>query len=139
MGRLLTALIALSLLAAAGPDAAVKTPFAVTTRGLTFTEKVASVTVLPGADLDLRIAGDGGPYRVDAKTGTVSLTRNATWRWRAPSLPGLVPLTVDDGRGRKVMDLNVFVLVPIAEVRDGRLNGYRIGTYPEKTRPLGFV
>jgi hypothetical protein len=38
-----------------------------------------------------------------------------------------------------VHELNVFVLVPIGEVRDGRLNGYRIGTYPEKTRPLGFV
>jgi hypothetical protein len=139
MGRLLTALIALLILAAAGPDAAVKVPFSVTTRGLTFTEKVASVTVLPGADLDLRIAGDGGPYRVDAKTGTVSQTRNGTWRWRAPSLPGLVPLTVDDARGRKVMDVNVFVLVPIGEVKDGRLNGYRIGTYPEKTRPIGLV
>ena len=47
-------------------------PFSVTTRGLSFTEKVASVTVLPGADLDLDIAGDDGPYRVEAKDGTVS-------------------------------------------------------------------
>lgn len=139
MGRILIALIALLLLATAGPGAAVKAPFAVTTRGLTFTDKVASVTVLPGADLDLEIAGEDGPYRVDADTGAVSVRRNAIWRWRAPEQPGLVQLAVEDVRGRKVMDLNAFVLVPFDEVRDGRLNGYRIGTYPEKTRPAGFV
>lgn len=139
MGRLLISLIALLILATAGPGAAVKTPFAVTTRGLTFTEKVASITVLPGADLDLAIAGEDGPYRIDARTGTVAARRNASWRWRAPSQPGLVTLAVEDVRGRKVMDLNAFVLVPFDDVRDGRLNGYRIGTYPEKTRPAGFV
>jgi hypothetical protein len=137
--RGLGALTALLMLAGAAPGAAVKTPFAVTTRGLTFTDKVASVTVLPGADLDLAIAGDDGPYRVEARTGTVSVRRNAAWRWRAPALPGLAPLKVEDARGRTVMDLNVFVMVPFGEVRNGRLNGYRIGTYPEKTRPLGFV
>jgi hypothetical protein len=139
MGRLLSALAALLILAAAGSGAAAKTPFSIATRGLTFTDKVASVTVLPGTDLDLVIAGDDGPYRLESRTGTVSVRRAGAWRWRAPSLPGLVTLTVDDGRGRKVHELNVFVLVPIGEVRDGRLNGYRIGTYPEKTRPVGFV
>ena len=139
MGRILIALSALLILAAAGPGAAVKTPFEVTMRGLTFTEKVASVTVLPGADLDLEIEGHDGPYRVAADTGTVSVRRKAVWRWRAPAQPGLVKLAVEDARGRKVMDLNAFVLVPFDEVRDGRLNGYRIGTYPEKTRPIGFV
>jgi hypothetical protein len=29
--------------------------------------------------------------------------------------------------------------VPFDEVRDGRLNGYRVGRYPPKTQPLGFV
>jgi hypothetical protein len=100
---------------------------------------MASVTVLPSADLDLDVAGPDGPYRVATKVGTVSMRRPSIWRWRAPSLPGLVTLTVEDARGRRAIDLNVFVLVPFAEVRDGRLNGYRIGTYPEKTRPLGFV
>ena len=33
----------------------------------------------------------------------------------------------------------MFVMVPFEDVRDGRLNGYRIGTYPAKTQPLGFV
>jgi hypothetical protein len=139
VSRGLAALAALLILATAATRAAVEVPFAVTTRGLTFTQKVASVTVLPGADLDLEIAGKDGPYRLVAESGTVSVRRNSTWRWRAPSLPGLVELAVEDARGREVMDINAFVLVPFDEVRDGRLNGYRIGTYPEKTRPVGFV
>ena len=74
---------ALLILATAGTRAAVEVPFAVTTRGLTFTHKVASVTVLPGTDLDLEISGKDAPYRVVAKTGAVSARRHSTWRWRA--------------------------------------------------------
>ena len=33
----------------------------------------------------------------------------------------------------------MFVMVPFTDVRDGSLNGYRIGTYPAKTQPAGFV
>ncbi|MEO5819209.1 MAG: D-Ala-D-Ala carboxypeptidase family metallohydrolase [Vicinamibacteraceae bacterium] len=147
MGQFLSAAVALAiLLAAASPRADGKVPFSVTTRNLVFTEKVASVTVLPGADLDLQIAGSDGPYRVEAKTGRVEakvgiLTARhpITWRWRAPTAPGPATLTVEDARGRKVLDLHAFVMVPFGEVRDGRLNGYRIGSYPPKTQPLGFV
>ena len=127
MGHVLTAplaLIALLILAAAAPPrAAGKMPFSVTTRGLIFTDDVASVTVLPGADLDLEIAGDDGPYRVEASTGALSTRKPVIWRWRAPAVPGLVTLRVENVRGRKVMDLHVFVMVPFAAVRDGRLNG----------------
>jgi len=142
MGRFLIALVALVVLAAAPPRAADPIPFSLTTRGLVFTAKVASVTVLPGADLDLEIAGDDGPYRIEAKAGKLStLTRRpaGTWRWRAPADAGMTTLTVEDVRARKVLELHAFVMVPFESVRDGRLNGYRIGTYPAKTQPIGFV
>jgi hypothetical protein len=140
MGRFLVSWLALAILAGVAPaGVGGKMPFSVTTRGLTFTEDVASVTVLPGADLDLEIAGDHGPYRVEAPTGTLSTRRSVVWRWRAPAVPGQVTLTVEDARGRKALDLHVFVMVPFDDVRDGRLNGYRIGRYPPRTQPLGFV
>jgi hypothetical protein len=140
MGRFLSALAALLILAGAGaPPAAGRIPFSVTTRGLAFDDDVGSVTLLPGADLDVEIAGDDGPYRLEAKTGMLSAPRPGIWRWRAPGLPGLVTLAVRNARGRKVFDLRAFVLVPFDQVRGGRLNGYRVGTYPAKTQPLGFV
>jgi Peptidase M15 len=140
MGRLLSAVAALLIVAAAAPPrAAEKVPFAVRTRGLTFTEKVASLAVLPGAHVDLEIAGGDGPYRVETRDGSEQRRTTSTWRWRAPDVPGLATLTVRDARGGKAQALNVFVMVPFKEVRDGRLNGYRIGTYRAKTQPAGFV
>ncbi len=139
MGRFVTALLALTLLTTVPQRAAERTPFAVTTQGLTFTEKVASLTVLPGADLDLEVVGGDGPYRVDAQEGRVSKRTAATWRWRAPAVPGLSTVKIEDVRRRTALELHVFVMVPFDEVRNGRLNGYRIGTYPAKTQPLGFV
>ena len=140
MGRFLSAVAALLILAAAAPPrAAGKVPFAVRTRGLAFTEKVASLAVLPGATVDLEIEGGDGPYRVDTRDGSEQQRTASTWRWRAPDVPGLATLTVLDARGGKEQELNVFVMVPFEDVRDGHLNGYRIGTYPAKTQPEGFV
>jgi hypothetical protein len=139
MGRLIVVLVGLVCLAAVPPRAAEKVPFAVTVQGLTFTEKVGSLSVLPGGDLAFEIVGSDGPYRMEAKRGTLRTRTPATWRWQAPDVPGLATLHVEDARGRKTLEINVFVLVPFGEVRDGRLNGYRIGTYPAKTQPRGFV
>ena len=141
MSRGLGAVVALIILAAAAPPrAAEKVPFAVHTRGLTFSDKVASLTVLPGAHIDLEIAGGDGPYRLDAKGGGEERLTASTWRWRAPEVPGLATtLDVRDARGGKALELNVFVMVPFEYVRDGSLNGYRMGTYPAKTQPVGFV
>jgi hypothetical protein len=140
MGRFLSAVAALLILAAAAPPrAAEKVPFAVRTRGLTFTGKVGSLAVLPGATVDLEIAGGDGPYRVDTKDGSELQWTATTWSWRVSNVPGLATLTVLDARGGKALELNVFVMVPFTDVQGGHLNGYRIGKYPAKTQPLGFV
>ena len=139
VSRGLAALAALLILAAAPPRAVEKVPFALKTRGLTFTGKVASLTVMPGTSLDLAVEGGDGPYRVDTKDGSEQRRTVTTWRWRAPNVPGLATLTVLDARGGKAIELNVFVMVPFTDVRDGRLNGYRIGAYPARTQPAGFV
>ena len=139
MGRLLSLIVALLILAAAPPRAADKVPFAVRTGGLTFTDTVASLMVMPGAIVDFEIAGGDGPYRLDTKDGSEQRRTATTWRWRAPDVPGVAALTVLDARGGKALELNALVLVPFTDVRDGRLNGYRIGTYPAKTQPNGFI
>jgi len=140
MGRFLSAVAALIVLAFAVPPRAVgKVPFAVRTRGLTFTEKVASLMVLPGATVDLEIEGGDGPYHVDTRDGSEQQRSASAWRWRAPDVPRLETLTVLDAHGGKALVLNVFVLAPFTEVRNGRLNGYQIGAYPARTQPAGFI
>jgi hypothetical protein len=107
--------------------------------GLTFTGKVASLTVMPGEEVGLVIRGGGGPYRLDAEYGAAMPLDGGSWRWRAPEIPGVVELTVADARKATAITINAFVAVPFGRVENGRLRGYRIGRYPEKTRPDGFV
>lgn len=51
------------------------------------------------------------------------------WRWHTPAATGLQRLEIShrDGPGMK---LNLFVETPLDRVRDGTINGYRIGHYP---------
>ena len=147
MGRILSALLALAVLAGA-PDATTTAapattalPFVLKAKGLSFGEKVASLTVMPGEEVEFRIeGGQRGPYRLEAESGSVQPRGASAWRWRAPQTPGeLTTIRVADARKGREIDVNVFVLVPISEVKNGVLKGYRIGAYPEKTRPEGFV
>ncbi len=61
--------------------------------------------------------------------------------WRAPATPGLRTATVTlapERAGQKVetVTLKVFVMVPVSKVKNGYLNGYRIGQYPSPLRNL---
>lgn len=66
---------------------------------------------------------------------------------RAPERPGLEVMEIANEVTGEIARINVFTMVPGSAVRDGRLNGYRIGRYPaEPLRgldiyrpPQGFV
>jgi len=79
---------------------------------------------------------------------SVSLTVGAeTIRWTAPAKPGIYPMKyVRPSAPYDEIMLRAIVLVPSTEIKDGYLNGYRIGDYPQPlkgnpvyTRPRGFV
>lgn len=67
-------------------------------------------------------------------------------QWRAPKTPGLYTLeTTDKASGHKIQ-LSVFVLRPASEMKNGVLNGYKIGSYPQPLKglptyaaPKGFI
>jgi hypothetical protein len=136
MGRILIAFVALAALAGAAPRPA---PFAVRVEGFVFTEPVSSLTMLPGEEVGFVVEGGAGPYRLESKYGAAIQARGGAWRWRAPETPGLVEITVEDARRTTAMTINAFVMVPFGRVEKGRLRGYRIGSYPAKTQPEGFV
>ena len=48
---------------------------------------------------------------------------------KAPQEPGAYPVTIT-GPGGAAMTVTLFVLTPLSEAEDGRLEGYRVGTYP---------
>jgi len=97
------------------------------------TSRVLAVPVLPGEKLDVHLESrddsHGGGFLVRAPGGLPTVV-TGTWRWTAPAAPGLYPVAVTHRASGDSMTLNVFVMVPASEVRDGELNGYRIGSYP---------
>jgi hypothetical protein len=84
-----------------------------------------------------QIDGPGGlvPPFVPASAGR--------WEWIAPQQPGLYPIHVKNISTGESIRLHVFVMTPFNRVRQGMLNGYRIGNYPSARNgyalPKGFI
>lgn len=106
-------------------------------------------TVLPGEILNIQILGRPSQHDIAFETDvTVGvLSDNLKLSWKAPAEPGLYPIIIRDNENDEAMTINVFVLQPAKNIVDGKLNGYRIGAYPEKPlrgdsayqNPLGFI
>lgn len=90
---------------------------------------------LPGAQLSLEVQNkQGGDYRVFLGTELKSTFKPGTYSMAVPSKAGLHHVRIVDANNKVIIDLNVFVLVPITDKKDGYLKGFRIGNYPP---PLG--
>lgn len=111
--------------------------------------KVLGIFVLPGKKLKLEvlIPKTGDIYTVYATSGTLRQKKTTKWIWEAPKATGLYPLTIANTQTQETITLNVFVMVPFAQLKDGYLNGYRIGNYPPRKLkhffsykpPVGFI
>jgi hypothetical protein len=101
---------------------------------LTSPYRVLGIFVMPEESVAFGVPRRSGreTYRVEAAEGAVRKVKAGAWEWRAPGEPGLHPVRiVRESDGCEIL-LNAFVMVPLSEVRDGKLNGYRIGEYPAK-------
>jgi hypothetical protein len=145
--------VAVLLLAPAAPMRAEKfdtrtADFAVSYNGETSAYRDTSAFVLPRAAIAIQaVGGPPGDYVLTAKDGTAIQHGARKWHYTAPNRPGLYKLSLDGPAKKDGITLHVFVTVPASEVRNGLLNGYRIGQYPStplKGNPLykpprGFV
>lgn len=97
------------------------------------------VTVLPGDRFPLKAVTPGGkPVTVTwrAKGGSLAYGENMAV-WNAPLEPGAYPVTgtgLVAGRTTS-RTLTMVVTVPTSNVKNGKLNGYPIGTYPKGFGP----
>jgi hypothetical protein len=109
-----------------------KLSFSVTVRGETSSYRELALSLLPEAALSVAVAGGSSTasFEASASVGELRHTGPRKWEWTAPAAAGLYPLTIHSADTGDTMRLNVFVLVPLDRVRDGRLNGYRIDSYP---------
>lgn len=107
-----------------------------------------ATTVVP--DSTIRLAAETSPskrgYRVDAPASSIDSLSRSSWRFSAPSQPGLYPVVVTDTLSNASVRLQVFVLHPW-DYEGEWLNGVRIGNYEMTPRnswpvyepPEGFI
>lgn len=108
----------------------------------------SSAFVMPRAALQIRaIGGPPGEYSIKTDDGQLARRGPRSWQWDAPGTPGLFKLEVKGPPGTDTITLRAFVMVPAVAIKDGYLNGYRIGTYPDPPpsgnpryrAPRGFI
>ncbi|HTO55302.1 MAG TPA: D-Ala-D-Ala carboxypeptidase family metallohydrolase [Myxococcota bacterium] len=114
--------------------------FALAHGGVSSRLRVAFDALLPRQTLRISAHGRDGTALAISVTGAPGLSRTepGAWAYRAPAKPGsLARLRVTSAAAADEIALTVFVLVPRARIRDGRLNGYEIGRYPPPTEVQG--
>ena len=92
--------------------------------------QINSVFVLPAERLTLTVDTAEGKdtYRIEAAPELIPIGRDQ-WSWQAPRKAGLYPLKISSPAGDATI-VNVFVMLPFAQLDRGYLNGYRVGNYP---------
>jgi Peptidase M15 len=93
----------------------------------------AFVAAMPGAAVIFDVAGPTDEYTLETEHGAAVQQSAHQWRWTAPTRPGSYELKFK-GPGLEErhdeITVHAFVMVPATEVKNGLLNGYRIGEYP---------
>ena len=134
---------------AGGRFAPGKAGFAVRVRDLVIPYESFTVSVMPEATLTVSVERPprGASFTAKFSSGRVAATGPTRWTWRAPAAPGQHGATIRRAGDDRAISLNIFVMHPLSEVKNGFLNGYRIGSYPDKPlrgmpiygKPNGFI
>ena len=147
-------LVAIAAWACLGRAAAAFDPgragFSIAYKDETSAYRVNAAFLMPGETLDLRVqanARDTGTFALEDPAGLAKPAGSRRWAWTAPDSAGLYPLRIASPGGNDSMLVNVFVMIPAAEMKGETLRGYRIGKYPGAplrgvafyAKPKGFI
>jgi len=94
--------------------------------------RISSVFLLPGEKTNITIPEGLAVSTLTLSGATIGWKKNSNFVWTvtAAKKPGLYPVRfTDEGTGDSIL-LNVFVMVPMSQVKNGQINGYKIGKYP---------
>jgi len=107
--------------------------FAVTFHDETSAYRDTALVSMPrGTSVINAVGGPPGDYAATTADGVLVQQGVRQWKWTAPDRPGTYLITVEGPGKKDAIALHAFVMVPATEVKGGMLNGYRIGSYPDK-------
>ena len=121
-------------------------PLPLRVRDLDITLPRMSILVMPGEAIPIQAGASPALRKVNAycELGKIKEERPGIFGYIAPNTPGEDEIVFSDSNTRQEATLKVFILIPRTQVRQGKLRGYRIGTYsarytnPIYTPPPGF-
>ena len=122
--------------------------FKISANGIITNLSLVSVFVLPGESIKISADTTAGYQTITVVASDGELIDNKTqWTWKAPAAYGSYDLKISHQNHAEQITLRVFVMYPISEVKNSRLNGYLIGQYPKKPyknlpqykAPRGFI
>ena len=123
-----------------------KLGFSVKVKSLIVSYKLMSVFVLPGETTDITVSEDSSFYQLKVSTGNVKAVSSTGWAIKAPNKPGIYSIEIFNYRSKERMVINQVVLYSMASIKNGRINGFYIGQYPEASAqnplsipPQGFI
>jgi Peptidase M15 len=97
--------------------------------GFTIDYSPFTIVALPGEELEIGLpAGSTGKLFLDGGTAPHGRSEGNKWGFTAPSESGHYSLRVTAGDDSTTV--NLFVATPASEVREEKLNGYRLGPPP---------
>ena len=145
------ALFAVSTASYSQEFVAAKAPFSVQVNDKTVYHSIGFEPVMPEQEV-VFTAPKSLASRLSITVNKTTLPRRqSSFSWQAPAKPGLhtadISLAPETKKGQiQKMTVQLFVMVPASKVKDGYLNGYRIGNYPAPLRglaaykaPKGFI
>ncbi len=110
------------------------------------TFNIQGVFVLPNEVVEFETLFDGlqDKYILSARYGSVQEPGDNKWKWKAPSEKGIYPVFIKRSDLKDSIQLNCIVMVPYKAMKNGKINGYTIGSYPKSTNklyaiPAGFI
>jgi hypothetical protein len=126
-----------------------RTGFSVAFKDIVTPYRVIGVFLLPDETMHIEVIDPdrSARYSLRPTGGTAERVGDKQWRYRAEKRPGFYPAIVYAPDRTDSITLNIFVMVPRSEKKNGYINGYRIGHYPATplrgqaayTAPKGFI
>ena len=101
------------------------------------------VMVLPGEWIGISDVGENDTLRIIENSSGIEMAVDNGIKLRAPKQQGIYAITLLN-KDKKKTTINIVVLVPSSKIKDGKINNYKIGTYPERSKktygkPDGFI
>ncbi|BFM09919.1 hypothetical protein R50072_00720 [Simiduia litorea] len=123
-----------------------RAPFQVALNQRVISYSTSFHATLPGQTINLTFdEKDDDAYSLVASQQSIN-SKAGLIRYLVPSKKGHYSLQIKKQNSDASIQLQLFVLVPSTEIKNGSLNGYKIGNYPEPLRglaeyqaPVGYI